>query len=848
MSSPIPVRVRRFAGLLTAALCVSALAASPALASPAKVGPPTSIDALGDSITRGYNSQGVGCGTLADCPANSWATGSNAAVNSYFTRVKALNPSVVLARPQTSSTAGGNDAITGAKMANLPAEATNAVNAPNKPDQVMILLGANDVCTSSEATMTSLASFEANLRAGLNILSSGVPDARIDISSIPNIFNLWNVLHNNLSAQLVWGLAGVCQSMLASPTSLSQANVDRRARVQQRNIDLNSKLRDVCAQYIHCHYDGGAAYALNFVASDVGTIDYFHPNTNGQAKAAAAAFANGPNFADLTAPTTTITRDHPAAGVDDWYRENVTVSLSATDPNSPVAGTEYFYKLDGAADAPWTKYTAPITVSAEGQTTITARSVDANGNVEASRSDVIKIDKTAPTFTLGCPSGAVLLNSDAHHTISAAADDRSGFASDPSGDFPISTATAGAQPDVVQIADKAGNTTSHSCTVNVIYPDPGTPALDSGASPNATGVFGLAWTPSADPAGYPSLRYTLQQRDADDADWSNVDDALATAGYLFPAFAPTAEGTWRYRVQAHDGALETGFSAASDTVKVDKSAPAAPTLTADRAPDYAGGSGWYRDAVTVSSADNGDPALQDGSAGTGVDAATVAAPRTVTAGGSTTLTDVVSDAVGNASAAGSLGVLVDPDAPLLSIGCPAAVLLHAPGIAATVAASDPLSGLASDPSGTVPISTATVGDKTVARTATDNVGHSTSASCTTGVRYMSSGVQQPVNPDGSSIFKLNSAVPLKFRLTDFGILPISGAVAKLTVAKLTGQVEGTYLEAEAKGSSSTDNVFSQDGDGQYHYNLDTKTMSTGTWSAKITLDDGTSASTRFSLR
>ena len=107
---------------------------------------------------------------------------------------------------------------------------------------------------------------------------------------------------------------------------------------------------------------------------------------------------------------------------------------------------------------------------------------------------------------------------------------------------------------------------------------------------------------------------------------------------------------------------------------------------------------------------------------------------------------------------------------------------------------------------------------------------------------------QPVNPDGSSIFKLNSAVPLKFGLSDAAGAAVSGVVAKLTVAKLSGQVEGTYVEAEAKGSSSTGNVFSQDVDGQYHYNLDSKALSTGTWSVRITLDDGRSYSTHISLR
>ena len=55
------------------------------------------------------------------------------------------------------------------------------------------------------------------------------------------------------------------------------------------------------------------------------------------------------------------------------------------------------------------------------------------------------------------------------------------------------------------------------------------------------------------------------------------------------------------------------------------------------------------------------------------------------------------------------------------------------GVTATVSASDGQSGLASDPSGSVPISTAHTGPETVTRTAVDSVGHETTRSCTTQV-------------------------------------------------------------------------------------------------------------------
>jgi lysophospholipase L1-like esterase len=700
---------------------------APAAATPEKVGPSTSIDALGDSITRGYNSQGSGCTSLQDCPANSWATGTNVGVNSYFARTKALNSTVLMAQPIKTATTGGNDAVTGAKMNGLPGQATNAVNAPNKPDQVWILLGANDVCTTSEATLTSVASYRSNLKTGLETLSNGLPDARIDISSIPNIFNLWSILHSTLAAQLTWGAAKICQAMLANPTSEATADKTRRANVQRRNEEFNATLAEVCAEFIHCHYDGGAAYAIKFETKDVGTIDYFHPSTSGQAKAAAAAWASGPNFADVTAPTTTIARDRSADGSNDWYGNDVKVTLSASDVDDAVAGTEY--RINAASK--WTRYTGPITVGSEGETTITARSVDSNGNIEASKSDVVKVDKTAPTFTLSCPTEAVVLGSSVAATVSGASDAGSGFAVDPDGETALDTSTPGnGQTETVQVQDRAGNVTTHSCSYDVHYPDPGAPTLGSGVSPNGDGLFSLNWT-GTDPARF-GIVYELQHRNAS-GEWSDVAAGLSSRSFEFTG-AGEEEGTWSYRVQGSDSTLglTTAWSPSSSAVIVDKSAPAAPSVTADRAPDYAGGGGWYADSVEVSFTDNGDPALADGSPGSGVDPASIPAAQTFTTDGSHTASGRVADNVGNVSLPGSLTVQLDASAPSLTVTCPASASLGAGGVAATVAASDGQSGLANDPSGSVPIDTSSSGARTITRTAVDNVGHSTT-SCTTQV-------------------------------------------------------------------------------------------------------------------
>ena len=370
----------------------------------------------------------------------------------------------------------------------------------------------------------------------------------------------------------------------------------------------------------------------------------------------------------------------------------------------------------------------------------------------------------------------------------------------------------------------------------------------SSGTPN-TGAFALDW--NAVTNDLPQL-YTLQHKSANGA-WSTVATDLTSASRAFPAGAPEGEGTWTYRVGAIDvssaetAPSEADFGPASDPVKVDQSAPMAPSASADRAPDYAGGGGWYRDAVTVSFTDNGDPALADGSAGSGVDPSTLTAPRTVTANGSSTVSGTVKDRAGNESAAGSLSVQVDAKAPSLQMTCPAVLLLNGSG-SATTTASDDESGLAGDPSGSTAIDTSSAGPKTIAKTATDNVGHTTAGSCTTQVRYMYSGLLQPVNPDGSSIFKLGSTVPLRFDLTDFGSLPVSGAMAKVYLAKVDNSIEGSFLEGTSTSTADSGNTFRDTGAGSYQFNLATKALTAGTYDVKLVLDDGTSYVLRISLR
>jgi lysophospholipase L1-like esterase len=282
LASPIPGiltqggaamhRVARVVGL-PLVLFLVVLAAPPAQAASPPL--PPSMAALGDSITRAYDA----CCTYGDHSGYSWSTGSAwyDGITSHYERIKRLNPAV----------AGHvhNNAVSGAKMAAAPTQAAQAV--AQGATYVTILLGANDLCTSSPSTMTSTETFRVQFETAMATLTQGLPQARIFVSSIPNVHQLWQVLHTNSLARSVWAAARVCQSMLAASNTETQ-----RQHVADREVAFNQILADTCTRYANCRWDAGATYNYKFSASQVSVLDYFHPSLSGQAALARVTWAS----------------------------------------------------------------------------------------------------------------------------------------------------------------------------------------------------------------------------------------------------------------------------------------------------------------------------------------------------------------------------------------------------------------------------------------------------------------------------------------------------------------------------------------------------------------------------
>ncbi|WP_328338249.1 SGNH/GDSL hydrolase family protein [Streptomyces violaceus] len=235
---------------------------------------PSSVAAVGDSITRGFDA----CDVLTDCPEASWATGASPEVDSLAVRL--------LGRAKAAERSW-NYAVTGARMADLPGQMTQAVR--RKPQLVTVMAGANDACRASTAAMTPVSGFRSDFEDALRTLREALPKAQVFVASVPNLKRLWSQGRNSPLGKQVWQL-GICPSMLGDADALDSAATLRRDTVQKRVEDYNKVLKEVCAQDKRCRYDGGAVHDYRFGTAQLSRWDYFHPSVNGQARLAEIAY------------------------------------------------------------------------------------------------------------------------------------------------------------------------------------------------------------------------------------------------------------------------------------------------------------------------------------------------------------------------------------------------------------------------------------------------------------------------------------------------------------------------------------------------------------------------------
>jgi len=170
-------------------------------------------------------------------------------------------------------------------------------------------------------------------------------------------------------------------------------------------------------------------------------------------------------------------------------------------------------------------------------------------------------------------------------------------------------------------------------------------------------------------------------------------------------------------------------------------------------------------------------------------------------------------------------------------------------VSITYSASDSLSGMASESSASIVIDTSKVGEYRVYISATDNAGNITIEEVPYKVIYQFTGFLQPINSDGSSVFKAGSTIPVKFRLTDSNLAWVDSAIASLTIQRKSSSVQNGINEFYYSTSVTSSDTFRYSKEeALYILNFSTKGMEYGLYTLVVTLDDGEKYSIDIGLR
>jgi hypothetical protein len=202
-----------------------------------------------------------------------------------------------------------NRSVEGDEMEDFVAQANELVASASatpsgKAGIITVFLGNNDVCTDKVGTMTDPVLFEAQYRAGLEVLaaSNETKNAYIHVSGIPDIYWLWIGKRSNFWCRvLVWPFVP-CRELLENPendcgsggSDLDPDNIhpdDGANCIRRKNFHgairdvYNQILRAVLEEYRDNTLLPNAYYIdifdIQFDASHVNNGDCFHPSEEG---------------------------------------------------------------------------------------------------------------------------------------------------------------------------------------------------------------------------------------------------------------------------------------------------------------------------------------------------------------------------------------------------------------------------------------------------------------------------------------------------------------------------------------------------------------------------------------
>ena len=119
---------------------------------------------------------------------------------------------------------------------------------------------------------------------------------------------------------------------------------------------------------------------------------------------------------------------------------------------------------------------------------------------------------------------------------------------------------------------------------------------------------------------------------------------------------------------------------------------------------------------------------------------------------------------------------------------------------------------------------ASPGQYTATVKVTDSYGHTATTTTTVTINFTTSGILQPINQDGSSVFKFGRTIPVKVRFTDCASAAPATLAPTIKLVVLSGTTPGQEInEPESTSAADTTGVM-RFSDGQYMYNLATRAL------------------------
>lgn len=499
-------------------------------------------------------------------------------------------------------------------------------------------------------------------------------------------------------------------------------------------------------------------------------------------------FANSATVTVSVASTTAsgvsaVMTDSSIALPNDW------VSLGNNTPSTDTASSTV--TVDATGQSPGS-YSATVNYNASGNKN-GGGTLDRPGNLTVNWTVVAPVDTTPPVIThtiTGTLGNNGWYTSDV--TVSWTATDAESSITSTSGTNPVTLTSDTAGTTVTFSATSAGGTSSDSVVIKI---DKTPPTISGSAAP----------APNAN-------------------EWNNTDvvvtfTASDSGSGLASVTSPVTVSTQGAGQSVTGTATDNAGNSASATVSginIDKTPPMLDWGAISPAPNA---NGWNKTApVTISYTTKDNLS--------GVASAVPASPLSFSSEGKDqTQTVTVTDIAGNSATFTSPVVNIDMTPPLVSITGPATVILGA-SASAIVTASDALSGLVTDPSGSIALDTSTVGSKTISVTAEDNAGNSATATFSYKVIYGFKGLLSPYAAPPKD-FKAGSSIPLKWQYTNAaGTVVNSSAAAPSVTITLNGSpiVVGDPGKSGLQYDSLTNT---------WQWNWQTKGLGAGTYQISI---------------